>query len=204
MSSVIATVQSIVGQVFAVSPDGSRRLLVEGDRLFKGEEVLTGDSGMVALVLADGRTLDLGRDSQWSESETSVAAQNAQPAQQVVSPGDEVAQLQQAIEAGMDPTEALEATAAGPSSAGGGTGGAGGGHSFVLLDATGEVVEATIGFETTGLGDFARADEQFQEALPNQAPEFLDGNGAAQGPLNLQTAEDTPISGVFTLSLIHI
>nr|WP_260619666.1 retention module-containing protein [Pseudomonas sp. B11D7D] len=198
MSSVIATVQSIVGQVFAVSPDGSRRLLVEGDRLFKGEEVLTGDSGMVALVLADGRTLDLGRDSQWSESETSVAAQNAQPAQQVVSPGDEVAQLQQAIEAGMDPTEALEATAAGPSSAGGGTGGAGGGHSFVLLDATGEVVEATIGFETTGLGDFARADEQFQEALPNQAPEFLDGNGAAQGPLNLQTAEDTPISGVFT------
>ncbi|EZH83806.1 outer membrane adhesin like protein, partial [Ectopseudomonas composti] len=198
MSSVIATVQSIVGQVFAVSPDGSRRLLVEGDRLFKGEEVLTGDSGMVALVLADGRTLDLGRDSQWSESETSVAAQNAQPAQQAVSPGDEVAQLQQAIEAGMDPTEALEATAAGPSSAGGGTGGAGGGHSFVLLDATGEVVEATIGFETTGLGDFARADEQFQEALPNQAPEFLDGNGAAQGPLNLQTAEDTPINGVFT------
>ncbi|HEY1026992.1 MAG TPA: retention module-containing protein, partial [Pseudomonas sp.] len=201
MSSVIATVQSIVGQVFAVSPDGARRLLVEGDRLFKGEEVLTGDSGMVTLKLADGRTLDLGRDSQWSESDTRLAAQEAQPAQQVVSPGDEVAQLQQAIEAGMDPTEAFEATAAGPSAGGGGSsGGAGGGHSFVMLDATGEVLQATIGFETSGLGDFARADEQTLEALPNLAPEFLDATGATQGgPLNLQTAEDTPISGAFTI-----
>ncbi|VEE14849.1 retention module-containing protein [Ectopseudomonas mendocina] len=197
MSSVIATVQSIVGQVFAVSADGARRLLVEGDRLFKGEEVLTGDSGMVTLKLADGRTLDLGRDSQWSESDARLAAQDAQAAQQVVSPGDEVAQLQQAIEAGMDPTQTLEATAAGPSAAGGGSGGAGGGHSFVMLDATGEVLEATVGFETSGLGDFAGADEQIQEALPNQAPEFLDGNGAPQGPLSLQTAEDTPISGAF-------
>ncbi|MDF2075175.1 retention module-containing protein [Pseudomonas mendocina] len=197
MSSVIATVQSIVGQVFAVSADGARRLLVEGDRLFKGEEILTGDSGMVTLKLADGRTLDLGRDSQWSESDARLAAQDAQAAQQVVSPGDEVAQLQQAIEAGMDPTQTLEATAAGPSAAGGGSGGAGGGHSFVMLDATGEVLEATVGFETSGLGDFAGADEQIQEALPNQAPEFLDGNGAPQGPLSLQTAEDTPISGAF-------
>ncbi|MGE8501468.1 MAG: retention module-containing protein [Pseudomonas sp.] len=197
MSSVIATVQSIVGQVFAVSPDGARRLLVEGDRLFKGEEVLTGASGMVTLALADGRTLDLGRDSQWSESDTSVAAQDAQPSQQVVSPGDEVAQLQQAIEAGMDPTQTLEATAAGPSSAGGSSGGAGGGHSFVMLDATGEVLEATVGFETSGLGGFASSDEQTQEPLQNQAPEFLDENGAVQGPLNLQTAEDTPISGAF-------
>ena len=197
MSSVIATVQSIVGQVFAVSADGARRLLVEGDRLFKGEEILTGDSGMVTLKLADGRTLDLGRDSQWSESDARLAAQDAQAAQQVVSPGDEVAQLQQAIEAGMDPTQTLEATAAGPSAAGGGSGGAGGGHSFVMLDATGEVLEATVGFETSGLGDFAGADEQIQEALPNQAPEFLDGNGAPQGPLSLQTTEDTPISGAF-------
>ncbi len=199
MSSVIATVQSVVGQVFAVSPEGIRRLLVEGDRLFKGEVVLTGDSGMVTLALEDGRTLDLGRDSQWSETDTSLAEQNAQPPQQVVSPGDEVAQLQQAIEAGMDPTEAFEATAAGPGSAGGGSGGAGGGHSFVLLDATGEVVEATIGYETAGLGDFGGTDDQTQEPLQNQAPEFLDDSGAAQGPLNLQTAEDTPISGTLNV-----
>ncbi len=197
MSSVIATVQSIVGQVFAVSADGARRLLVEGDRLFKGDEVLTGDTGMVTLKLADGRTLDLGRDSQWSESDTSVAAQEAQTAQQVVSPGDEVAQLQQAIEAGMDPTQTLEATAAGPGAGGGGSGGAGGGHSFVMLDATGEVLEASVGFETSGLGEFASPDDQTREPLQNQAPEFLDGNGAPQGPLNLQTAEDTPINGSF-------
>ncbi|MCK1785920.1 retention module-containing protein, partial [Pseudomonas sp. TNT11] len=65
MSSV-AVVKSIVGQVFAVSPEGIRRLLVEGDRLFTGELVETGPGGSVSLELADGRTLDLGRDSQWS------------------------------------------------------------------------------------------------------------------------------------------
>ena len=58
MSSV-AVVKSIVGQVFAVSPEGIRRLLVEGDRLFAGEQVDTGASGAVSLELADGRVIDL-------------------------------------------------------------------------------------------------------------------------------------------------
>lgn len=42
MSSVVAIVKSIVGQVIAVSPEGIRRVLIEGDRLLAGEEVLTG------------------------------------------------------------------------------------------------------------------------------------------------------------------
>ena len=65
MSSV-AVVKSIVGQVFAVSPEGIRRLLVEGDRLFAGEQIDTGPAGAVSLELADGRVIDLGRDTQWS------------------------------------------------------------------------------------------------------------------------------------------
>ena len=40
--SSIAVVKSIVGQVFALSPDGVRRLLIEGDRLFAGDQVMTG------------------------------------------------------------------------------------------------------------------------------------------------------------------
>ncbi|POF39880.1 hypothetical protein B0D71_22615, partial [Pseudomonas laurylsulfativorans] len=146
MSSVVAIVKSIVGQVFVVSPEGVRRVLVEGDKLFAGDQIDTGLSGAVSLELADGRTLDLGRDTQWSadapDSGTDLAAATAQAA-------PSVEELQQAIAAGVDPTKDLEATAAGPTAASSG-GAAGGGHSFVMLDATAGRVDPTIGFPTTG------------------------------------------------------
>ncbi|MBN6830254.1 retention module-containing protein [Pseudomonas granadensis] len=147
MSSVVAVVKSIVGQVFVVSPEGVRRVLVEGDRLYVGDQIDTGLSGAVSLELADGRTLDLGRDTQWSasapDSSTDLAEATAQAA-------PSVEELQQAIAAGIDPTTALESTAAGPSAAGTG-GAAGGGHSFVMLDATAGRVDPTIGFPTAGI-----------------------------------------------------
>ncbi|KAA6172286.1 retention module-containing protein, partial [Pseudomonas marginalis] len=147
MSSVVAIVKGIVGQVFVISPEGARRVLVEGDRLFAGDQIDTGMSGAVSLELADGRTLDLGRETQWSatapDSSTDLAQATAQAA-------PSVAELQQAIAAGADPTTDLEATAAGASAAG--TGAAGGGHSFVMLDETAGSVDPTIGFPTAGLG----------------------------------------------------
>ncbi|WP_312832083.1 retention module-containing protein, partial [Pseudomonas lactis] len=147
MSSVVATVKSIVGQVFVISPEGARRVLIEGDRLFAGDQIDTGMSGAVSLELADGRILDLGRDTQWSadmpDSTTDLAAASEQAA-------PSVAELQQAIAAGADPTTDLEATAAGANAAGNGA--AGGGHSFVVLDATAGRVDPTIGFPTGTLG----------------------------------------------------
>ncbi|MFJ7312807.1 retention module-containing protein, partial [Pseudomonas sp. NPDC098747] len=152
MSSVVAIVKSIVGQVFVVSPEGVRRVLVEGDRLFVGDQIDTGLSGAVSLELVDGRTLDLGRETQWSasapDSSTDLAEATAQAA-------PSVEELQQAIAAGVDPTTALEATAAGPSAAGTG-GAAGGGHSFVMLDATAGRVDPTIGFPTAGINSGAQ------------------------------------------------
>ncbi|WP_223543758.1 retention module-containing protein, partial [Pseudomonas sp. BF-B-28] len=146
MSSVVAIVKSIVGQVFVVSPEGIRRVLVEGDKLFAGDQIDTGLSGAVSLELADGRTLDLGRDTQWSadapDSSTDLAAATAQAA-------PSVEELQQAIAAGADPTKDLEATAAGPAVASSG-GAAGGGHSSVMIDATAARVDPTIGFATNG------------------------------------------------------
>ncbi|SDY02252.1 retention module-containing protein, partial [Pseudomonas sp. NFACC14] len=154
MSSVIAVVKSIVGQVFVVSPEGIRRVLIEGDRLYTGDQLDTGPAGAVTLELADGRTLDLGRDTQWSanapDSSTDLAQATAQAA-------PSVEELQQAIAAGADPTTALEATAAGATAAGAG-GAAGGGHSFVALDATAGSVDPTIGFPTEGLSTAAVAD----------------------------------------------
>ncbi|MDD0991703.1 retention module-containing protein, partial [Pseudomonas sp. TNT2022 ID681] len=165
MSSVVAIVKSIVGQVIAVSPEGIQRVLIEGDRLFLGDQVLTGLSGAVTLELADGRTLDLGRDTQWSadtpDSSTDLSEATAQAA-------PSVEELQQAIVAGADPTTDLEATAAGPTSAGGGA--AGGSHSFVMLDETAGVVDPTIGFPTVGLG--------FNAALDTEEVGGLLNNGA--------------------------
>jgi surface adhesion protein len=177
MSSVVAIVKSIVGQVFAVSPEGVRRVLVEGDRLLVGDQVDTGAAGAVTLELADGRTLDLGRDTQWSantpDSSTDLAEATAQAA-------PSVEELQQAIVAGADPTKDLEATAAGPTAAGTG-GAAGGGHSFVMLDATAGRVDPTVGFPTAGFGTSALA---------------------AQNPLDGQTADNNPnLQRESTLSL---
>ncbi|WP_447737624.1 retention module-containing protein [Pseudomonas laurentiana] len=165
MSSVVAIVKSIVGQVIAVSPEGIRRVLIEGDRLLAGEEVLTGPGGAVTLELADGRLLDLGRDSQWSadapDSSTDLSQATAQAA-------PSVEELQQAIAAGVDPTTELEATAAGPSAAGGG-GALGGGHSFVMLEETAGRVDPTVGFPTDGLG--------FAAVLDSEEVGLLDTNG---------------------------
>ena len=166
MSSVVAIVKSIVGQVIAVSPEGIRRVLIEGDRLFAGEQALTGPEGAVTLELADGRSIDLGRDTQWSadapDSATNLAEATAQAA-------PSVAELQQAIAAGADPTQDLEATAAGPAAAGVG-GAAGGGHSFVVLDATAGVVNPAIGFPTAGIGLSTLSTTQNAGALDTSAP----------------------------------
>ncbi|MBA1430446.1 retention module-containing protein, partial [Pseudomonas orientalis] len=147
MSNVVAIVKSIVGQVFVISPEGTRRVLVEGDRLFAGDQIDTGLSGAVSLELADGRTLDLGRDTQWSADMPDATADLAAATEQAA---PSVAELQQAIAAGADPTTELEATAAGATAAGNGA--AGGGHSFVVLDATAGRVDPTIGFPTAPIG----------------------------------------------------
>lgn len=63
MSAIVGTIKAIIGQVFAIAPDGSRRLLTEGDHILSGEQIDTGPAGAVTLSLADGKTLDLGRDT---------------------------------------------------------------------------------------------------------------------------------------------
>ncbi|MEE1926061.1 retention module-containing protein, partial [Pseudomonas sp. 148P] len=182
MSSVVAIVKRVVGQVIAVSPEGVQRILIEGDRLFAGDQVLTGLSGAVSLELSDGRTLDLGRESQWSaDSPTSTTDLEEATAQAAPS----VEELQQAIAAGADPTKDLEATAAGTQSEGGGA--PGGGHSVVMLDATAAVVDPTIGYETAGLNFAAALDDELTGATDTTAN-------------NLTTADATPLESRLVLS----
>ncbi|WP_371233659.1 retention module-containing protein [Pseudomonas sp. QE6] len=188
MSSVVAVVKSIIGQVVAVSPEGAQRVLVEGDRIYQGEQLVTGAAGAVTLDTGNGRVVDLGRDSQWSGTDQPhVAPAHAQAQLSVPSTED----LQKAIAAGLDPTQTLAPTAAGPTASTGGSGAAGGGHSFVMLGETGGRVDPNIGFSTSNDGQaFGRQQQELggqSQRGPNHDPRGQD--------TTLRTDEDTPVSG---------
>ncbi|WP_446532475.1 retention module-containing protein [Pseudomonas bharatica] len=182
MAKSIGVVSKVIGQVFAVEADGTRRLLIEGDRLFVGERLETGATGAVAVHLANGGELTLGRDSSLSLSNGLLAHQAPHVlAPEAVPPSEaqlaEVEKLQQAIAAGGDPTQDAEATAAGPTN--GAPGALGGGHSFVLLTEVGGHVDPVIGFPTVGL--------QFAAEMADLDTGFIDHNESVP-------AVDNPIS----------
>ncbi|MEK1941734.1 MAG: retention module-containing protein, partial [Pseudomonas sp.] len=195
MSTVVAIVKSMVGQVIATSAEGAQRVLVEGDRLYVGDTLDTGAGGMVTLELADGRMLDLGRETQWSSAD----AASSTPTQSVAAAQTEVLDVQRAIAAGADPTQDLAPTAAGPG-AGGAGGAAGGSHSYVLLAETAGEVQPEIGItftDPTG-GDAVVQEQTFGDNL-NLPPSFTsaDGNNA-NSTINVTTDEDIAYSGNFT------
>ncbi|WP_166359804.1 retention module-containing protein [Pseudomonas akapageensis] len=154
MAQLVGVVSKVIGLVFAVASDGSRRLLIEGDRLFAGEQLETGAAGAVAVHLENGKELTLGRGSSLHLTPEALANDNAPHVEtaDAVPPSQaqltDVEQLQAAIAAGGDPSQDAEATAAGPASGGAGSGG--GGHGFVMLSEVGGHVDPVIGFPTAG------------------------------------------------------
>ena len=157
MATLIGVVSQVIGQVFAIGTDGSRRQVHQGDRLFAGEQLDTGADGAVAVHLQNGKELTLGRGSEVTLNQNMLGDMAPHVAtQEVAAPSQaeltDVQKIQQAIAAGADPTQAAEATAAGPAAAGtpaqGGE--AGGSHSFVLLTETGGAVDPVVGFPTAG------------------------------------------------------
>ena len=156
MARLIGTVQKVVGDVFAVAGDGTRRLVIEGDRLYAGEQLQTGPAGAVAVHLTDGGELTLGRDSSMPLTPQILAnhathidtPDAAAPSQAQLT---DVQQLQQAIAAGADPSQVTDAPAAGNANPGGSPSALGGGHSYVMLTETGGVVNPVVGFPTEGL-----------------------------------------------------
>ncbi|MDZ3993291.1 retention module-containing protein [Pseudomonas sp. Teo4] len=157
MAKLVGVVSKVVGQVFAVGSDGGRRPLVEGDRLFAGEQLETGAAGAVAVRLHNGAELTLGRDSSLTMTTELLANQAPHAQNHDTAPSQaqlsDVERIQQAIAAGDDPTQSAEATAAGPSSSGA-PGALGGGHSFVMLSEVAARVDPTVGFPTAGFNGF--------------------------------------------------
>uniref|UniRef100_UPI0035AE8B6F retention module-containing protein n=1 Tax=Pseudomonas fluvialis TaxID=1793966 RepID=UPI0035AE8B6F len=163
MSVIAATLKQVFGNAYVIASDGSKRPALEGEHLFNGEQLLTESGASAVLQLANGERLDVASDSLW---QAAPATNEAVLASEDDLPSD----LEQALAAGFDPTLELEPTAAGP--AAGGAGGAGGGHSFILLSETGAQVEATIGFNTSGLDSSAgllREEQAAQASLSDNA-----------------------------------
>ena len=207
MATLIGTVTKVIGQVFAQSADGTKRALVEGDRLYAGDQLITGAEGAVAVHLQNGQELTLGRGSSMTMTGELLAGQAAHVnAAEAVTPSDaqltDVEQIQKAIAAGDDPSKTAEATAAGPNAPGGAPGEAGGGHSFVLLTEVGGRVDPIIGFPTAGFGGIPEFPEERHNAVidngddtpavvvppPVNNPVTLTGLNVAGGELNVNEA----------------
>ncbi|WP_347904677.1 retention module-containing protein [Pseudomonas purpurea] len=194
MATLIGIVSKVVGQVFAVAGDGTRRALIEGDRLFAGDQLVTGAEGAVAVHLQNGQELTLGRDSSLHMTPQLLAHQASHvDTQDAVTPSEaqltDVEQLQKAIAAGADPTQTGEATAAGPTGTGA-PGAEGGGHSFVLLEEVAGRVDPIIGFPTAGFNGIP-------EFVPERIAAVPDDNGN-------NTPVPPPVNNVVTLTGLSV
>ncbi|MFV7440555.1 retention module-containing protein, partial [Pseudomonas vlassakiae] len=183
MAKYVGVVSKVIGQVFAVASDGSRRPLIEGDRLFVGEQLETGAAGAVAVRLQNGAELTLGRDSSLEMTPDLLANRAPHAPAHDVAPSDaqlsDVERIQQAIAAGDDPTQSAEATAAGSGSPSV-SGALGGGHSFVILDEVGARVDPVVGFPTAGFNGF---------------PELANREVGGLDPSNGSTLNGRPVAG---------
>ncbi|WP_194430659.1 Ig-like domain-containing protein [Pectobacterium carotovorum] len=193
MNGVIGVIKFVIGQVFIVALDGSQRLLVAGDRVYSGEEVVTGANGAVSITLPDGKTLDLGRDSRWSDVSNASSQGSADVA-------NDIAAIQDAIAQGADPTQVLEATAAGNDDTGeAGDGGGGHFNPTVVLNLTAEVVTTPIGYDTAGISFTDRAssvlDGVNSSTLLTAATDTTD---TTQPSVTIVINSDGTISFVFT------
>ncbi|WP_223506900.1 retention module-containing protein [Pseudomonas sp. GL-RE-29] len=206
MATLIGIVSKVIGQVFAVGSDGTRRALVEGDRLFAGDQLNTGAEGAVAVHLQNGQELTLGRGSSLQMTPQLLANQSPHvDTAETVAPSQEqltdVEQLQKAIAAGDDPTQTAEATAAGPGSTGPADGTAGGGHSFVMLEEVGGRVDPNIGFPTAGFNGIPEFPEARRDGDDNG-----DGTPAAVVTPPVITPPDVtpPVNNPVTLNGLSI
>ncbi|MGG7651278.1 retention module-containing protein [Pseudomonas sp. ES4] len=182
MATLIGTVSKVIGQVFAQASDGTRRALIEGDRLFAGDQLVTGAEGAVAVHLHNGQELTLGRGSSMEMTPQLLANQPSpvktpEPVTPTHAQLSDVERLQKAIAAGDDPTQTAEATAAGPGSTGA-PGALGGGHSFVMLEEVGGRVDPTIGFPTAGFNGIPEFPLARREGDPDNGDNGDVGAGA--------------------------
>ena len=141
MAQVIGTIRQVVGEVFAVASDGTRRVVIEGERLFAGEQLMTGAAGAVAVNLSGGGELTLGRGSSLPLTPQLLTHHAAQivTADELTPTLAQPADVTQAQQVASPQTPSANET---PAAADGSP--LGGGHSAMLLTEVGGVVTPHI------------------------------------------------------------
>lgn len=171
MVGFIGTVRQVAGEVFAIAADGTRRLVIEGDRLFVGEQLQTGVNGAVAVNLDAGGELSLGRGSslqltpQLLEHQAGHILTGDELTPTLAQPAPTVTPEQVISADGqLQPPETPAAQPAAPDGSS-----LGGGHSALLVTEVGGEVTPEIGFATEGLQAVAEFPEGRIEGLPESA-----------------------------------
>lgn len=169
MGGFIGTVRQVAGEVFAVTGDGTRRLLIEGDRLVAGEQLQTGTSGAVAVNLDAGGELVLGRGSSLQLTPRLLEHEAGH-----INTADELTPTLAEPAQGLTPEQVIsadgqlqspETPAAEPAAPDNSS--AGGGHSALLVTEVGGEVAPDIGFDTQGLSDAPEFPEGRIEGIPD-------------------------------------
>lgn len=138
--ALIGRVSAVEGNAWArFRPEGRTRALQVGDPVYTGETMVTGKHGVLAVTFLDGSHFDMG-----SNTVMTLDKEIFDPALLVDRlPTDDIAAMQAALLAGVDPAE-LEAAAAG-------VGAENEGSSFVVLERSAQRTVPEAGFDTTGI-----------------------------------------------------
>ena len=176
MSFTVAIVLKVSGKAWAEAPDGSRRLLKEGDALMVGERLVTADDGRVLLDFGYDQTTTIEGGVAVLASPEMATDFTPAPYETTVE-DDSVAQALAAIEEALGSSiEEAEAPAAGLD------GGSAGGSSFVRL---GRIVETIA---------------------PSDLSVDLNPVQATEQPFDLEavsgSAESTPEPGLLTIASV--
>ncbi|MBE01707.1 MAG: hypothetical protein CL958_01185, partial [Euryarchaeota archaeon] len=176
MSFTVAIVLKVSGKAWAEAPDGSRRLLKEGDALMVGERLVTADDGRVLLDFGYDQTTTIEGGVAVLASPEMATDFTPAPYETTVE-DDSVAQALAAIEEALGSSiEEAEAPAAGLD------GGSAGGSSFVRL---GRIVETIA---------------------PSDLSVDLNPVQATEQPFDLEavsgSAEATPEPGLLTIASV--
>jgi len=130
-------VVSLTGKVIAIAADGSQRILKLGDVVAVGERLIVPADGAIELQAGNGNLIKVAeaRDLTITDDVFGNAPSDATDA--AIAPlNQDAQQILAALEAGQDPLQELEATAAGLTAGGGEDGGS----SFVVISRVAESV----------------------------------------------------------------
>ncbi|MET0092277.1 MAG: retention module-containing protein, partial [Sedimenticola sp.] len=155
----IGYVRLVKGHVTATAQDGTVRVLTVGDMVYPDEVIQTGPDGGVVIEFRDGAALALAGDS---EALLDREVYDITTAQEIEDQTAAIEDIQQAILAGADPTQILEAPAAGPE---GGELLGDGAEEPVAIARTGQRITPQSGFETSA-PQFAAEGERQEDELP--------------------------------------